>query len=245
VVPARFFTVSTALVAAIWLVVGLLGSVHALLYYRSWRFEIQDDALYLVRGRRHRGGNRRPLRPGPARRHPAGPVERLVGLSSLVVYTAGTRGADISIPGLTPERANRLRERLRDLAIESGGPTPYETAPPLSAVQRVIGTALQFGSTGFFLGILLSGPLGLAPFWVTFALGGAGALGGAVYGVARYLRFTYETAGDTLAVSSGVFNRQERAIPWADPERRRQPERVPAGARPRRRQLRDCRRRID
>jgi len=84
---------------------------------------------------------------------------------------------------------------------------------PLSAVQRVIGTALQFGSTGFFLGILLSGPLGLAPFWVTFALGGAGALGGAVYGVARYLRFTYETAGDTLAVSSGVFNRQERAIP--------------------------------
>ncbi|SFS08388.1 putative membrane protein [Halomicrobium zhouii] len=84
---------------------------------------------------------------------------------------------------------------------------------PLSAVQRVIATAFRFGSTGFFLGILLSGPLDLAPFWATFALGGVGALAGAAYGVARYLRFTYETAGDTFAVSSGVLNRQEREIP--------------------------------
>jgi len=121
VVPARFFTVSTALVASIWLVVGLLGSVHALLYYRSWRFEIQDDALYLVRGVVTEVETAVPYVRVQHVDTQRGPVERLVGLSSLVVYTAGTRGADISIPGLTPERANRLRERLRDLAIESEG----------------------------------------------------------------------------------------------------------------------------
>lgn len=84
---------------------------------------------------------------------------------------------------------------------------------PLSAVQRVVLTAARFGTTGFFLGVILAGPLGLAPFWVVFALGGGGAVAGGAYGVARYMRFTYEAAGDTLAVSSGVFNRQERAIP--------------------------------
>jgi putative membrane protein len=84
---------------------------------------------------------------------------------------------------------------------------------PLSAVQRVARTALQFGSIGFFLGVVLAGPLGLAPFWAVFALGGGATLPGAAYGVLRYYRLTYETAGDTLGVSSGVLNRQERAIP--------------------------------
>jgi membrane protein YdbS with pleckstrin-like domain len=37
------------------------------------------------------------------------------------VYTAGSRGADVSIPGLRPERAEALRQQLRDLAIESEG----------------------------------------------------------------------------------------------------------------------------
>jgi membrane protein YdbS with pleckstrin-like domain len=48
-----------------------------------------------------------------------GPVERLAGLASVVVYTAGSRGADVTIPGLRPERAEQLREQLRELAIES------------------------------------------------------------------------------------------------------------------------------
>jgi membrane protein YdbS with pleckstrin-like domain len=48
-----------------------------------------------------------------------GPVERALGLASVVVYTAGSRQADVTIPGLTPERADALQERLREMAIES------------------------------------------------------------------------------------------------------------------------------
>jgi len=50
-----------------------------------------------------------------------GPIERVFGLATTVVYTAGTRGADVSIPGLTPERADDLQTRLKQLAIAAEG----------------------------------------------------------------------------------------------------------------------------
>ncbi len=118
----RFLSpLGTGLLAAVLLVAALLGTVHALLYYRSWRFEIQDDALYLVRGVVTEVETAVPYVRVQHVDTQRGPIERLVGLSSLVVYTAGTRGADIAIPGLTPARASDLRDRLRDLAIESEG----------------------------------------------------------------------------------------------------------------------------
>lgn len=106
-----------------WLVLGaaiaiaLLGSVHAVLRYRVWRFALEDDALYLERGVITRVETAVPyVRVQHIDTH-RGPVERLVGLSSVVVYTAGSRGADVTVPGLAPDRARRLRDRLRDLAV--------------------------------------------------------------------------------------------------------------------------------
>jgi membrane protein YdbS with pleckstrin-like domain len=40
----------------------------------------------------------------------AGVLERKYGLASLILYTAGTTGADITIPGLEQEEAERLRQ---------------------------------------------------------------------------------------------------------------------------------------
>lgn len=108
----------TGLVAFV-AVVAVAGAVLAFLRYRVWRFEVREDSLYLVRGVLTRTDTSVPfvrVQHVDTRR---GPVERAVGLASVVVYTAGTRGADIAIPGLTPERAGELRERLRDLATES------------------------------------------------------------------------------------------------------------------------------
>ncbi|HEX6334873.1 MAG TPA: PH domain-containing protein [Flavisolibacter sp.] len=39
----------------------------------------------------------------------SGPLERRFGLSSLIIYTAGTGGADLKIPGLLHNDADRLR----------------------------------------------------------------------------------------------------------------------------------------
>ncbi|GGJ16313.1 membrane protein [Halobellus salinus] len=96
-----------------------LGVVLAVLRYRVWRFEVYDDSLYLERGVLTRV---RTVVPFVRIQHvdtSRSPIERLVGLASTVVYTAGSRGADVSVPGLEAGDADDLRERLKRLAIRS------------------------------------------------------------------------------------------------------------------------------
>ncbi len=42
-----------------------------------------------------------------------GPVERRFGLSTLILHTAGTRGAAVPLPGLPHLEAERMRDRIR------------------------------------------------------------------------------------------------------------------------------------
>jgi membrane protein YdbS with pleckstrin-like domain len=97
----------------------VLGLVHTVLLYRSWLFAVESDALELERGVLTRVETAVPFVRIQHVDTQRGPLDRLLGLSSVVVYTAGSRGADVTIPGLTPDRAQKLRNRLRDLAIES------------------------------------------------------------------------------------------------------------------------------
>ncbi|WP_254278650.1 PH domain-containing protein [Haloarcula marina] len=83
---------------------------------------------------------------------------------------------------------------------------------PLSAVVQVGRGVLQGGIFGFFVGTALAGALGL-PAWAVPALAPVGAILAGGFALARYYRFQYEIAGDTLAVESGVFARQSREIP--------------------------------
>jgi membrane protein YdbS with pleckstrin-like domain len=97
------------------------GAVRALLLYRSWRYEVREDSLYLERGVIT---HTRTVVPYVRIQHvdaSRGPVERALGLATAVVYTAGSRGADVSIPGLTTDRADDLQERLKGLAIAAEG----------------------------------------------------------------------------------------------------------------------------
>jgi membrane protein YdbS with pleckstrin-like domain len=110
-------TVVIALVA--FVAFSLLAALRAVLLYRSWRYEVRADSLYLTRGVLTRVQTVAPyvrVQHIDTRRSP---VERLLGLSSLVVYTAGSRGADVTIPGLTDARAAELQRRLKRLAIAS------------------------------------------------------------------------------------------------------------------------------
>jgi membrane protein YdbS with pleckstrin-like domain len=105
------------------LILGLLalGVVWVVLYYRRWTYQVRADAIYLERGV---ATHVRTLVPYVRIQHvdtSRGPVERAFGLSTLVVYTAGSRGADVSIPGLRPEQARDLQQRVKELAIEAEG----------------------------------------------------------------------------------------------------------------------------
>lgn len=88
--------------------------------YRKWGYEMRDDALYLERGVFTEVRTVIPyvrIQHVDSRRTP---LERGVGLASTVVYTAGSRGSDVRIPGLTDRGAKDLREQLKGLAIEAG-----------------------------------------------------------------------------------------------------------------------------
>jgi membrane protein YdbS with pleckstrin-like domain len=119
--------VSVALDAPVWVgpavftVLFALGVTRAFLRYRSWSYRVRADSLFLDRGVLTRV---RTVVPYVRIQHvdaSRGPVERTFGLATVVVYTAGSRGADVSIPGLTPEDADDLQERLKRLAIAAEG----------------------------------------------------------------------------------------------------------------------------
>lgn len=106
---------------AVFTVAFALGATLALARYRSWSYRVREDSLFLDRGVVTRVQTVVPyvrIQHVDASR---GPVERLFGLSTVVVYTAGSRGADVSIPGLTPDRAEDLQTRLKRLAIAAEG----------------------------------------------------------------------------------------------------------------------------
>jgi membrane protein YdbS with pleckstrin-like domain len=114
-------TAPTWLALPAFLVLFGLGVAWVRLRYRRWVYQIREEAIYLERGV---VVHRRTLVPYVRIQHvdtSRGPLERALGLSTLVVYTAGSRGADISIPGLTPEEASDLQGRVKELAIEAEG----------------------------------------------------------------------------------------------------------------------------
>lgn len=43
-----------------------------------------------------------------------GPVEKMFGIATLVVHTAGTHNSIVTVPGLSPETAARIRDTIRE-----------------------------------------------------------------------------------------------------------------------------------
>jgi hypothetical protein len=100
---------------------AVLGLGWVLLRYRLWAFQLRTDALYLERGV---VTHVETVVPHVRIQHvdtSRGPVDRVLGLSTLVVYTAGSRGADVAIPGLPTDAAADLQRRVKELAIEAEG----------------------------------------------------------------------------------------------------------------------------
>lgn len=108
-----------ASVLALSVVFEALGAVYLFYRFNNWSFELREDHLFLDHGVFRRT---RSMVPYVRVQHidtQRGPVYRLFGLSKVVVYTAGSKGADVTIPGLKIDDASSVQEKLRDLAIES------------------------------------------------------------------------------------------------------------------------------
>ena len=120
-VAAGQLNVDPTLVLAGLGVLSALGLVWVHLRYRVWSFRVREDALYLERGVLT---HVKTVAPHVRIQHvdtSRGPLERALGLSTLVVYTAGSRGADVSIPGLGTDEAADLQQRVKEMAIAAEG----------------------------------------------------------------------------------------------------------------------------
>lgn len=96
--------------------VVILGCALSLLWpplrYRYWHWDVRPDRVLIQKGVVWRS---RSVIPRVRVQHVdtrSSPLQRWFGLSSLIIYTAGTRGADAEIPGLAAEEAEALREQL-------------------------------------------------------------------------------------------------------------------------------------
>jgi uncharacterized protein len=95
-----------------WLVLGGVGAVVLpLLRYRRWRYAVRERDLWIRQGVLWVTVSVIPFSRLQFVDTRQGPLDRLFGLSQLVVHTAalGTSGR---LPGLDRDTAERLRERL-------------------------------------------------------------------------------------------------------------------------------------
>lgn len=82
------------------------------LRYRRWRYRIRPHDVHLRYGVLWHVERTVPRRRIQHVDVTAGPLERALGLSSVKLYTAGTREADARVPGLRREVAEGLRTEL-------------------------------------------------------------------------------------------------------------------------------------
>lgn len=108
------------LTLAVLIVFGVPAALIPLLSYRRWGFELRSDDLWIRSGIFWRKVSVIPYIRLQFVDTKQGPIERQLGLTRLVVYTAavGTTG---ELPGLATDVADQLRERLAQLEGDTGG----------------------------------------------------------------------------------------------------------------------------
>lgn len=82
------------------------------LAYARWRFTITSELLLMRYGIIFHEEKAIPISRLQHVDLTRGPIERLFGLATLVVFTAGTEGASFRLPGLAVRRAQELRDQI-------------------------------------------------------------------------------------------------------------------------------------
>lgn len=102
------------LLPAAILLIGLAATlILPVRRYRGWGYREGEDEIEIHRGRLVRV---RTIVPFGRVQHidvALGPIQRMFGLGTLILHTAGTHGASVPLPGLPVAEAERMRDRIR------------------------------------------------------------------------------------------------------------------------------------
>lgn len=107
ILPTGSFLVPV-LVAAAWAILRVPLRRHA-----ARGYDLGTDRLRVVRGLWFRSDTVVPFGRVQHIDVTQGPLERAYGLATLVVHTAGTHNASVSLPGLAQDDAAAMRETIR------------------------------------------------------------------------------------------------------------------------------------
>lgn len=94
---------------ALMLVLVLPGRI-----YRRWGYDMGDEQLRVLRGFLWRTDTIVPFNRIQHIDVAQGPLQRLFGLSTLIVHTAGTHNSIVPLPGLATNDAEDMRETIKD-----------------------------------------------------------------------------------------------------------------------------------
>ena len=104
----------TSLIPGLVLLAGLAGLlILPGRRYRSWAYAEREDELHIRHGLWIRVQTAVPFGRVQHIDVAQGPIERRFGLARLILHTAGTRSAEIPLPGLVHEQAEAMRDRIR------------------------------------------------------------------------------------------------------------------------------------
>ncbi len=81
--------------------------------YRRWGYDMGADRLRVLRGFLFRTDTIVPFNRIQHIDVAQGPIERIYGVSTLIVHTAGTHNSTVALPGLKAGDANAMREEMR------------------------------------------------------------------------------------------------------------------------------------
>ena len=114
-----YFSNSQTLTASVFVAIFMLDVVYPYFRYKNWFFEVHDDHLEIRHGVLFKTSAVIPFVRVQHIDTDRAPTERALGLATLNVYTAGSMGADMMIPGLSRDRAEEMQEELKEKAIQS------------------------------------------------------------------------------------------------------------------------------
>ncbi len=82
--------------------------------YRRWGYDMGDEQLRILRGFLWRTDTIVPFNRIQHIDVAQGPLQRLFGLSTLIVHTAGTHNSIVTLPGLATANAEEMRDTIKD-----------------------------------------------------------------------------------------------------------------------------------
>lgn len=107
------------IISATYFILGFIYSiVFPILNYKYWLFDIRESEIYLEYGVLAKVKTIAPFKRIQHLDVRQTLFERMLHLSKLVVYTAGTRGAAVIIPGLPIDYSEELRDRLKNQILD-------------------------------------------------------------------------------------------------------------------------------